>query len=91
MTIHIENSYYLTNTARWPYRIIRLHKYTQVQYLSFGKSLDIYYSHIYISMYIYIYIYPCIYTCICSHRWCIYTRDIISYIYIFSGNELIQK
>ena len=39
ITIHIENSYKQTNTARWPYRIIRLHKYTQVQYLSFGKSL----------------------------------------------------
>ena len=39
ITINIENSYNHTNTARWPYRIIRLHKYTQVQYLSFGKSL----------------------------------------------------
>ena len=39
ITINIENSYNHTNIARWPYRIIRLHKYTQVQYLSFGKSL----------------------------------------------------
>ena len=39
ITINIEMSYYLNNTARWQYRIIRLHKYTQVQYLSFGKSL----------------------------------------------------
>ena len=39
ITINIENSYTHTNTARWPYRIIRLHKFTQVQYLSFGKSL----------------------------------------------------
>ena len=39
ITINIENSYNHTNTARWPYRIIRLYKYTQVQYLSFGKSL----------------------------------------------------
>ena len=39
ITINIENSYNQTNTARWQYRIIRLHKYTQVQYLSFGKSL----------------------------------------------------
>ena len=38
-TINIENSYNHTNTARWPYRIIRLQKFTQVQYLSFGKSL----------------------------------------------------
>ena len=45
ITINIENSYNQTNTARWPYRIIRLHKYTQVQYLSFGKSL----VYIYIS------------------------------------------
>ena len=39
ITINIENSYNHTNIARWPYRIIRLHKYTQVQYISFGKSL----------------------------------------------------
>ena len=49
ITINIENSYNHTNTgelpantSRWPYRIIRLHKYTQVQHLSFGKSLLIY-------------------------------------------------
>ena len=41
ITINIKNSYNHTNTARWPYRIIRLHKYTQVKYLSFGKSLVI--------------------------------------------------
>ena len=45
ITINIENSYNHTNTARWPYRIIRLHKYTQVQYLSFGKSLVISCAH----------------------------------------------
>ena len=39
ITINIEMSYYLINTARWQYRIIRWHKYTQVQYLSFGTSL----------------------------------------------------
>ena len=39
ITINIENSYNHTNTARWPYRIIRLHKYTQVQYLSPGSFL----------------------------------------------------
>ena len=43
IAINIENSYNQTNTARWPYRIIRLHKYTQVKYLSFGKSLYICY------------------------------------------------
>ena len=48
ITINIENSYNHTNTARWPYRIIRLHKYTQVQYLSFGKSLVPSYMWIYI-------------------------------------------
>ena len=41
ITINIEHSYNHTNTARWPYRIIRLHKFTQVQYLSFGKSLGL--------------------------------------------------
>ena len=39
ITINIENSYCLTNTARWPYLIIKLHKYTQVLYLSFEKYL----------------------------------------------------
>ena len=48
ITINIENSYNHTNTARWPYRIIRLHKFTRVQYLSFGKSLIIPYIYIYI-------------------------------------------
>ena len=50
ITINIENSYNHTNTTRWPYRIIRLHKYTQVQYLSFGKSLYIVQAH-YIPLY----------------------------------------
>ena len=49
ITINIENSYNHTNTARWPYRIIRLHKYTQVQYLSFGISVGIY-SNIYLNI-----------------------------------------
>ena len=54
ITINIENSYNLNNTARWPYRIIRLHKYTQVQYISFGKSL----------LYIYICVCVCLFMCI---------------------------
>ena len=53
ITINIENSYNRTNTARWPYRIIRLHKYTQVQYLSFGKSLVYTYIYIYIFFFIF--------------------------------------
>ena len=39
ITINIENYYYKSINTRWLYQIIRLHKYTQVQYLSFGKSL----------------------------------------------------
>ena len=45
ITINIENYYYKTINTRWLYqiisliRIIRLHKFTQLQYLSFGKSL----------------------------------------------------
>ena len=59
ITINIENFYNQTNTTRWPYHIIRLHKYTQVQYLSFGISLTIYiyiFSHIF-TLFIYLYIY----------------------------------
>ena len=51
ITINIENYYYKTINTRGLYQIIRLHKFTQVQYLSFGKSL------------VYIYIcQTCIYT-----------------------------
>ena len=35
ITINIENYYYKTINTRWLYQIIRLHKFTQVQYLSF--------------------------------------------------------
>ena len=41
ITINIENYYYKTINTRWLYQIMRLHKFTQVQYLSFGKSLCI--------------------------------------------------
>ena len=37
--INIDNYYYKTINTRWQYQIIRLHKFTQVHYLSFGKSL----------------------------------------------------
>ena len=43
ITINIENYYYKTINNRWLYQISRLHKFTQVQYLSFGKSLYILY------------------------------------------------
>ena len=41
ITINIENYYYKTINTRWLYKISRLHKFTHVQYLSFGKSLVI--------------------------------------------------
>ena len=50
--INIENYYYKTINTRWIYQIIRLHTFTQVQYLSFGKSL----VYIYICMCVYIFI-----------------------------------
>ena len=43
ITINIENYHYKTINPR--YQIIRLHKFIQVQYLSFGKSLYIGYNN----------------------------------------------
>ena len=39
ITINIENYYYKIINTSWLYQIIRLHKFTKVQYLSFGISL----------------------------------------------------
>ena len=50
ITINIENYNYKTINTRWQYQIIRLHKFTQVQYLSFDVSL----LHIYIYILSYI-------------------------------------
>ena len=56
ITINIEIYNYKTINTRWLYQIIRLHKCTQVQYLSFGKSLispyNIWYIYLYMAYHI---------------------------------------